>query len=254
MSGVDAATPGALSGRRIVVTRAVDQAGDLAERLVAHGAEVILLPTIAVVDAEDGGAALRAAQAAIDEASWWVVTSPNGARRVADALVGRPAGRPWVAAVGTATATALGRPVDLVPADQIAEGLVEEFPVGSGVVVLAQAAEARSVLADGLAAKGWTVRTVTAYRTVVGPVWLRDDPRWQAAREAARTADAVVFTSGSTARGWARLVDLPLPAATVAIGPAAAAVARQESLKITHVAADHSLDGVVAALLDVFQH
>lgn len=247
-------TLGALSGRRIVVTRAADQARDLADRLATHGAEVILLPTIAVVDADDGGAALREAAAAIDEASWWVVTSPNGARRVADTLAARPPGRPSVAAVGAATAAALGRRVDLVPDDQIAEGLVDAFPVGSGVVVLAQAAEARPVLAEGLAAKGWTVRSVTAYRTAVGPESLRDDPRWRSAREAARSADAVVFTSGSTARGWARLVDLPLPAVTVAIGPATAAVARQETLKITHVAPDHSLDGVVAALLDVFQH
>lgn len=244
---------GVLSGRRIVVTRAADQAGDLADRLRAHGAEVVLLPTIAVVDAQDGGAALHDALAGLDDVDWLVVTSPNGARRVATALAARPSGRPSVAAVGSATAVALGRPADLVPTDQIAEGLVEAFPVGSGVVLLAQAAEARPVLAEGLTAKGWTVRTVTAYRTVVGPHDLLDDPVWLRARDAARTADAVVFTSGSTARGWARLVDLPLPAVTVAIGPAAEAVARQESLKITHVAADHSLDGVVTALLDIYE-
>jgi uroporphyrinogen-III synthase len=98
------------------------------------------------------------------------------------------------------------------------------------------------------------VRALTAYRTAIGPRELLDDPEWTRAREAARQADAVVFTSGSTVRGWTRVVDLPLPAVTVAIGPATEAVARQESLKMTHVAADHSLDGVVAALLDIFQH
>lgn len=244
---------GALAGRRIVVTRAADQAGELADLLAAHGAEVVLLPTIAIVDVDDGSA-LRVALGALDEVTWLVVTSPNGARRVAAALAGRSPGRPLVAAVGTATADALGRPADLVPVDQIAEGLVDAFPDGTGVVLLAQAAEARPVLAEGLAAKGWTVRTVAAYRTAVGPDDLRADPEWIAAREAARQADAVVFTSGSTVRGWTRVVDLPLPAVTVAIGPATEAVARQESLKIGHVAADHSIDGVVAALLEVFQH
>jgi uroporphyrinogen-III synthase len=248
------AVSGALSGRRIVVTRAADQADELAELLSAHGAEVVLLPTIAVVDAADGGAALREALADLDDVAWLVVTSPNGARRVAAALADREPGRPLLAAVGAATAAALGRPADLVPADQIAEGLVDAFPTGSGVVVLAQAADARSALAAGLSAKGWIVRTVTAYRTVIGPGDLLDDPDWRAARDAARSADAVVFTSGSTARGWASSVDLPLPAVTVAIGPATEAVARQETLKITHVAADHSLGGVVATLLEIFQH
>jgi uroporphyrinogen-III synthase len=243
-----------LAGRRIVVTRAADQAGELADRLRTHGAEVVLLPTIAVIDPEDDGAALDAALADLDAVAWVVVTSPNGARRVAAALADRAPGRPLVAAVGTATAAVLGHHVDLVPLEQIAEGLVDAFPVGTGIVLLAQAAEARPVLAEGLTAKGWTVRTVTAYRTAIGPTALLEDPAWNAAHEAAREADAVVFTSGSTARGWARVVDLPLPAVTVAIGPATAAVARQESLKITHVAADHSLGGVVAALLEIFQH
>jgi uroporphyrinogen-III synthase len=244
---------GALAGRRIVVTRAADQAGDLATLLASHGAEVVLLPTIAIVDVDDP-APLRDALRALDEVTWVVVTSPNGARRVSAALAGRAPGRPLVAAVGTATADALGRVADLVPVDQIAEGLLDAFPAGSGVVLLAQAAEARPVLAEGLAAKGWTVRTVAAYRTAIGPDGLRTDPRWIAAREEARQADAVVFTSGSTVRGWTRVVDLPLPAVTVAIGPATEAVARQETLKMTHVAADHSIDGVVAALLAIFQH
>ena len=48
-----------LAGRRVVVTRASDQAGALASRLAALGADVLEVPTIVVVDPDDGGRAPR---------------------------------------------------------------------------------------------------------------------------------------------------------------------------------------------------
>ena len=54
--GADA---GRLAGRRIVITRAAEQAGQLRALLEAEGATVVEVPTIAVADPPDGGAALR---------------------------------------------------------------------------------------------------------------------------------------------------------------------------------------------------
>lgn len=251
MAGVDGTRP--LAGCRVVVTRPPHQMAPLTRRLEALGATVVELPVIAVVDPADGGAALVDALGRLDQFDWLVVTSPNGARRVAPALADRPAGRPLVAAVGTATATALGRPADLVPADQIAEGLVEAFPEGPGRVLLAQAADARPIIAETLTARGWEVETVAAYRTAIAPPELVDDPQWQEARRAAESADATLFTSGSAVRGWRVAVGAPPPGIAVAIGPATADVARQEFLKISHVAAEHSLDGVVETLVGAWQ-
>jgi len=65
---------------------------------------------------------------------------------------------------------------------------------------------------------------------------------------AALAADAVLFASGSAARAWAAVFGDAAPPVSVAIGPNTAAAAAAAGLKISLVAADHSLSGMVAAL------
>ncbi len=77
-----------LIGRTVVVTRATDQAGSLSTALADHGAKVVELPVVSIEESVDGGEALSAALARADCYDWIVVTSPNGARRVADGLAG----------------------------------------------------------------------------------------------------------------------------------------------------------------------
>jgi uroporphyrinogen-III synthase len=229
-----------LAGRRVVVTRAAAQSAGLSERLEALGAEVVELALIRIDEASDGGAALRHALDRLDEYDWLVVSSPNGAARVAEALRGRLPGHPLVAAVGTATAEALGRGADLVPARQVAEGLVDAFPDGTGPLLLVQAEQARPALADGLRARGWSVDVVAAYRTVT----VRPDELPPALFD----ADAVLFGSGSAARSWRQAVGDWTPPVVVAIGPVTAAAAADAGLKVTRVASDHSLTGLIDAL------
>ena len=80
---------GALADRTVVVTRAAEQASTLVERLRAGGATVVEVPTIAIADPADGGAALAAAVADLDGYDWVVLTSTNGAARYLGALAGR---------------------------------------------------------------------------------------------------------------------------------------------------------------------
>ena len=235
-------TAGPLDGRRIVVTRPADQAEPLVQRLRAVGAEPIVVPLIEIVDAADGGAALAGALDRLDEFEWLVVTSPNGARRVASALANTSAGRPRVAAVGTATAAELGRVAELVPDEQIAAALVEAFPSGTGRVLVAQAEIAGGEVAAGIAAKGWTVEAVAAYGT-------RPVRPTSAHLLAALSAQAVLFASGSAVRSWTAVFGLETPPLVIAIGPATAAVAEELGLKVDAVAADHSLDGLVSCVL-----
>lgn len=77
-----------LAGLRMVVCRPLGQAAELAERLEAAGAKPVSAPVIAVADPPDGGAALRSALASLRAGDWLVVTSPNGAARVGEALAG----------------------------------------------------------------------------------------------------------------------------------------------------------------------
>lgn len=230
----------ALAGRRVVVTRAAEQADALADLLRAEGAEAVVVPLTAIVPEAAAVAALAAL--APDDFDWLAVTSPNAAAAYTAVHAGTPAS---VAAVGTATAAALvasGHPPTLVPARQRAEGLVAEFPAGSGRVLVVQAVEGETVLADGLAAKGWDVTVVRPYRSA---------PRTPTAaqRSAVLAAEAVLFASGSAARAWVAAFGPSAPSIVVAIGPQTAAAVTAAGLKVTAIAADHSLSGLVDALV-----
>ena len=239
-----------LAGLRIVICRPREQAKPLADGLAAAGAEVVSAPVIAIVDPPDGGAALRAAMARLGRGDWLVITSPNGAVRAAAA--GPLSEGVNVAAIGPGTAdraVAAGLTVRMVPDRAIAEGLLQAFPAPDsdsdrrGLVVLARAAVARSVLPDGLRAAGWDVLDVAAYRNV--GVRLSQDQR-----RAVAASDGVVFTSSSTVKRLVVEVGTDaVPPLVVSIGPATSATAVEHGLEVTVEATDHTIDGVVAALV-----
>jgi uroporphyrinogen-III synthase len=239
---------GPLSGRTIVVTRASDQAGSFTAILRDAGAEVVEVPLIRIVEAPDGGQALRVALGRLDEYDWLVVTSPNGAQRVQDALATQPIGHPLVAAVGSATSAALApRRADLVPPRQLAESLVKVFPEGSGRVLAAQATQARDELAHGLTEKGWRVERVGAYDTerLAIPPDLVD---------AIGRADAITFLSGSAVTSFAAAwpaTELPVPCHAVSIGPVTSAVAETLGFSVTATARSHTLRGTLETLIRV---
>ena len=230
------------------MTRATEQAGDLVERLQILGAEPIEVPLIAVVDAPDGGVALRAALESPPD--WIVVTSANGAARVLDAMPGACRESSRFAVVGPMTASVLERAgvqPDLIPTRFVAESLVEVFPLGSGRVVVAQAAGARSVVASGVAAKGWHVDVVEAYRTV--PVMPTPE-----ALAAAKASDAILFTSASTVTSFVDAAGAEaVPPVVVCIGPITAAAAADAGISVTAVPEEHTIPGMVAALAEALQ-
>ena len=215
---------------------------------------MVELPVIALVDSADEGAALIAAtDRAVDGGyDWIVVTSPNGAYRVVDALRGRPfPGR--IAVVGPKTAEPflnIGYAVDLVPAKALAEQLLAEFPaptngVAGSRVLLARAEMARDVLPDGLRAAGWAVDVVVAYRNVAPDV----DPE---VLVAASMADLVTFTSESTVHRYHGLFagsvgSSVAPVDAACIGPISAAAARSAGHRVVE-ADSHSVAGLVDAI------
>jgi uroporphyrinogen III methyltransferase / synthase len=246
-----------LLGRRVVVTRARAQAGELVARLAALGAATVEVPAIEIVDPEDGGAALAAAVERLGDYDWLILTSPNGARRLLDALdrAGRDAralGGVRLATIGPGTAAALAEArlvPDLVPPRYVAESLLDSFPDPSasgepqGRVLLVRAAVARDVLPAGLAERGWDVDVVDAYRSE--PVPLSD-----AQAKALAEAEIVTFTSSSTvANLMAAAEGRPLPQVVAAIGPVTAATARDHGLSVAVEAKVHTIEGLVDALL-----
>jgi uroporphyrinogen III methyltransferase/synthase len=243
-----------LFGRRVVVTRAREQASQLSGRLEALGAEVIELSVIEVEDPDDGGVALRRAAADIRGYDWLVLTSANGAHRfLAELRDARDLGGVKVAAIGPGTAEALLRGnvrADFVPDRFVAEALLDGFAAApsdhQGHVLLARAAVARDVLPDGLRARGWDVDVVVAYKTVPA----------SPSRErlhAASTADVITFTSSSTVE---RYLDVAgpdgIPAVVACIGPITAATARDRGLQVDIEAPVHSIAGLVDAVVHHF--
>lgn len=239
-----------LFGRTVVVTRAREQASDLRARLTALGAVVVELPAIEVEP-------LPVAVPDLGGFAWLVFTSVNGV----DGFFARgltPAGRDAralaglrVAAIGPGTAAALARHgivVDLVPERFVAESLLDAFPAPAAAgerVLLARAEQARDVLPDGLGARGYTVEVLSVYRTVTAA----PDPE-ALARVRAGGVDAVTFTSSSTVRNFHDLVGPLDPApAVVSIGPVTSATAVALGLTVDREATEHTIDGVVEALV-----
>jgi len=239
-----------LSGLSVVVTRARDQAGQLVGPLRELGATVVEYPVIEVVDPADGGAALDSAVERLSTFDWVVLTSVNGADRFLDAVAdGRRLGGVRLAAVGPGTADAIGRRflrVDLVPPKFVADSLLEvmpEPPAGGGTVLLARAAVARDVLPDGLAARGWQVEVVDAYRTVAAV----PSP---GLRHAVAEADVVTFTSASTVDRFVASVGIDrMPDHVVSIGPVTSAAAQALGVTVSVEATDHTIDGLIDAMV-----
>jgi len=206
---------------KIVVTRPLEQAGELVRRLRALGHDVAVCPLIEVEPIGDEP---------IDASGydWVVLTSPNGARELARRLNGRP-GR--LAAIGPGTAEALathGLSAQLVPRISTQEGLVREFPRPAGRVLFAGAEGARRLLVEELGA-----HFLPLYRT--RPLQPQSFP----------SADLVVLASASAARAFAAL-GARIPA--VSIGPETTSAARDEGVEVVAEASTHDLDGLVSAV------
>src|SRR3954462_2253367 len=195
-----------LFGRRIVVTRSREQAGELVDLLEERGAEAIQAPTIRIAPPEDFDAIDRAAADA-GAFDWIVFTSANAV----DAFVGRLLERGDVrdlkgvrlCAFGAGTAQRLGRyslRADLVPDESRAEGVFDALkaagPLDGRRFLLPRADIAREVLPEQLRDAGAIVTDVVAYRTVLaGGERDADQDIYRMLLD--RQIDAVTFTSAS---------------------------------------------------------
>lgn len=251
-----------LENRRILVTRPAGQGKDLAALLRRLGAEVRLIPTIAIEPLIEGEA-VQDAVARIGSFDLLVFTSANGARCFADALDrhggGRPGGARRVAAVGPGTARALrerGIETGIVASDSDAEGLAAKLlaDVRAGCRVLwIRPESARDVLPRALRAVGALVTEVVVYRTVAA----QEAPAAAAAVERG-DVDAVAFTSPSSFRGLlesasdcGRLAEGLARARRVAIGRVTAAAMAEAGFAADAVAGRASDEGIVEALISV---
>ena len=245
-----------------MVTRAPEQAGELARLLADHGAEVLLCPLVAFERPADTSP-LDAATRGLGQFDWLLFTSQNAVRffedRRRELEVPLEWGKPRVAAVGPATAKAareLGYDVEIVAEEATGRGLAQELgeKVAGCSVLLPRSDRARAELPEMLRAAGARVTDVVAYRTVP------PGPEGAAALEQIRagSVDAVALASPSAFErlaeqlGMAVLAELTQRVALAAIGPVTAAAIREAGLPVAVVPSKPSAESFVEALATHF--
>lgn len=251
-----------LFGRRVLVTRAREQAGALSRLLVDLGAEPVECPTIRIVP-PPSWTELDEAVANLKTYQWLVFTSVNGVRPFMERLArrgldGRALAGLKLCCIGPRTAEALeayGLRADLVPSAYQAEGLIEAMKaagVAGQRVLIPRAAVAREILPDQLRTLGADVRVVTAYRTVM--------PEGDAERVKDllrnRALHVLTFTSSSTVRNFCglfadreELSRLTHSTVVACIGPVTAKTAEEEGLPVTVTAAENTVPSLVEAIV-----
>ena len=247
-----------LFGKRVLVTRSRRQASVLCRLLADEGAEAMEVPAIQIAPAEDYGG-LDGAIRSIGDYQWVVFTSVNGVeaffeRISAQGMDSRSLGAIKVCAIGSTTAACLekfGIRADFVPSQFSSNSIIEglgDLGIRDAKVLLPRADIAPQNLVDEMERLGAHVDQQIAYRTLVP----RDSH--QRAREALEDGkiDIVTFTSSSTVRN---LVDLLhgdtglLEGMLIAcIGPVTAKTTQEVGLKVSVVAPQHTVEGLVDAL------
>lgn len=239
-----------LAGQRIVITRARDQAGTLAQRLRELGADPVEFPTIRICEPRDYSA-LDSAIARLETYDWLIFTSVNGVKSFTARLDASArdlrALKARICAIGSATAAAvesLHLKADVVPDEYVAEGLIEKLAVENLAgtrILIPRAAVARDVLPVELRRRGAVVDVVEAYRTEVP----ESVPEWKA------PVDWVTFASSSAVKNFLALVGRErLEGVRIAsIGPVTSAAVRQHGLEPDVEARPYTVEGMVEAIV-----
>jgi uroporphyrinogen III methyltransferase / synthase len=256
-----------LFGRRVLVTRSREQAGELVDLLEAQGAEAVEAPLIDIVPPDDYGP-LDAACERAGAFDWIVFTSANGAGSFMDRLLQGPRDVRALAgarlcAVGPGTASRLtrfGLKVDLVPEDHSAAGVVAALKGAGAIkgkrVLFPKADIARDTLPEELRAAGAEVTEVTAYRTITA----EGDAHLDIYRQLLdRRIDAVTFSSASAVRAFVSIygedqaVDLLNHTVVATIGPVTADAAVRYGITPKVMATTSTMAGLVDALVTYFK-
>jgi len=252
-----------LAGKRVVVTRAVEQSQSLVEALRNAGAEPVLLPLLAFAPPDDP-AQLDACLKNGAQFDWVFFTSQNALRAVQQRCAILELSLPTVfdgvkiAAVGPATAEAVtdaGLPVSFISRIHNGVALAEELAseVQRKRIFLPRSDRANPELIAVLKRFGAQVTPVVAYKTVSPN---SDSPDTQ--ESLLRNVDTILFFSPSAVHhlrellGEQRFRDLSRQSIFLAIGPASENALKAEKVDRILLATDTTVAAVVATLADYF--
>lgn len=254
-----------LFGKRVLMTRAKEQAGELAGLLAASGAEPIEGASIQIVDPKDWTLVDRAIDA-IGQYEWIIFTSVNGVGQFMKRFRGRGrdarslAGR-RICCIGPRTAEELARygvNADVVPEEYQAEGVLATLmksDLSRARILIPRAEVARELLPEELRARGAVVDVIPVYRTEIP----RDSIEGWKQLLVEGKIDIVTFTSSSTVRNFIELVGgeetarlLVQSVAVACIGPITAQTAREAGLAVVIMPSENTIPALVEAMAGYF--
>ena len=245
-----------LFGKRVVVTRARDQASELRRLLEEAGAQVIEFPLIEIAPPESFESLDQVIEDLADY-QWVVFTSTNGVRSFFDRLRfhgedARSLHDVMIAVVGESTADELrarGVEPDLVPAKFQSSALLPLLePDQRGIrTAIVRAAEGRDELIDELRRRGGDVDLAVAYRT--RPV--------AADVERLDKVDVITFTSASTVENFLaaagqRGAEILKKARVASIGPITSDALRKHGREPDVEASSASIESLRDAIVEAF--
>jgi uroporphyrinogen III methyltransferase/synthase len=253
-----------LLGKRIVVTRAREQASDLVRQLADLGAECLQYPTIKVIPAADTDP-LDDAIGRLSAYDWIVFTSVNGVKFFFERLFElgldvRTLNHLQTAAIGPVTSQKLrsfGLNSDILPKDYRAEAVADAFRkenLKGKKVLLPRAAEARPVLPVELSKMGAEVDEVTTYLTEN----VADNADRLIQELSDKRIDLITFTSSSTVKNFKALlppehIQELLEGVTIAsIGPITTETARKLGFEVHITAPTYTIPGLCDAIMKHF--
>ncbi len=254
-----------LQGKRIVVTRSPQQAPELSLKLRAVGAESLELPLIRIQPCFDPETS-QDVFAEIAHYDWLVFTSFNGVKYFFEQFFKhfediRSLGFIRIAAVGKGTAKAIHThhlKVDLIPeeatSEALGEALCQEQSLDSVKILIVTGNLNRDVLEKKLNEAAAIVDTFPVYET------LKTDLSGDSVADSFRKngADAVTFTSPSTVKSFVdqashlQLEKTARRPLTCSIGPVTSEAMRKIGMTVDIEAEEHTLDGMVQALVKKF--
>jgi uroporphyrinogen III methyltransferase/synthase len=247
-------------GVTVVITRALEQSGDMKKALEGLGVRVILSPAIRFADPLDWSPVDDAIRQ-IGTYDIVIFTSTNGVRAYFSRMrfLGiEGTGAPWpkIVAVGSATQAALEErsiQVNLVPEEFRAEGILsalgEENLHGKRILIL-RAEKGRAILPRTLSQLGAEVNLVTVYRTLPG---VASPEAVELLTQVPSPRLVITFTSGSTVEHF--LASLPaaarkgMRASTVAvIGPITSACLTEKGIQSNLLPSESTIPALIHAI------
>lgn len=250
-----------LAGKRILVTRSAEQAGEFVEMLEKRGASVLECPTIKLVPV-DNWQEIDAAIVQLPQTDWLILTSANSVNFFFQRLEQLGLHNELLAncklcVVGPKTAQALERQglhADLMPAEYTAEGVVAAFEgidLQGKQVLFPRADKARNIIPPALTQKGASINAPVLYYNKL-PDTLPETAQKTLEQQ---QLDIAVFSASSTVKnlatllgGAARLQQLLTGVLIASIGPITSRTCNELGIKVDIEPADATLEALVLEL------